>query len=287
MFHVEDGVRVVQRGKYYCSFKATESKSNASLKSTCTWKVPFTFDRDEMAYTIKSPCYVHNHSINDPNVSASGLTTISSLKHLLPSKIQLILSLSKFKLDLSKLREIVEGANPGRTYSAALLSRLIEQGKRQFLGDDPHSMTKFLELGIAVRINGGVFHFTMTNEQRLEVAYLQTARMQLYSKIFNDFIIVDGTHNVCMYDLRLLPYTVVCSLGNNITVLMHNLMSSVFSGKSYIAGYHLASSENGADISYGLEVFHLSKVGSTLMSDGGSAYPETAAKHKMIHILCS
>jgi hypothetical protein len=214
LFHVENGVRVIQRGKYYCNFKDPISRSNSAVRTTCTWNVPFTFDRDNMEYCIKSPCYDHNHNIDDPNVEINGRQTISTVKQLRSSELQLILALSRYKLDVSKIREMLECSNPGRTYSTSLLFRLVAKGKEQFLGKDPHSMTKFMEFGFSIRSAGGVFSFEVSQEQQLEVAFFQTVHMRMYAQQFNDFVIVDGTHNVCMYDLRLLPYTVVCSLGN-------------------------------------------------------------------------
>jgi hypothetical protein len=213
LFQVEQGVRVTQRGKFYCTFKDQESKANPKIKTTCSWEVPFTFVRTNRSYIIKPPCYVHNHSLDDVNITANGLTTISLLNQMRPAEIQLATSLAKYNLDLSKVREILEGTNPGRTYAMPLLARLLEKGKTMHLGEDPHSMTKFMEFGFSLRAKGGVFNFELSNEQQLCVAYMQTHRMQQYAKQFNDFVIIDGTHNVCMYDLRLLPYTVVCSLG--------------------------------------------------------------------------
>ncbi|MEN9638165.1 MAG: transposase domain [Bacteroidota bacterium] len=94
--------------------------------------------------------------------------------------------------------------------------------------------------------------------------------MRRYAVQYNDFIIVDGTHNTVMYDLKLMPYTVVCALG-----------------KSVIAGFALDESENGETVTDGLSMFNLGRAGSTLMTDGGSAFPSAASEAQMHHILCS
>jgi hypothetical protein len=95
--------------------------------------------------------------------------------------------------------------------------------------------------------------------------------MMLYAKAYGDFTIVDGTHNVLMYDLKLMPFTNVDCLG-----------------KSVVSGFCLDESENGDNIfKQGLEMFGLGNSGATLMSDGGSAYPACADAAGMIHILCT
>jgi hypothetical protein len=94
--------------------------------------------------------------------------------------------------------------------------------------------------------------------------------MATYSKAYGDFSIVDGTHNMLMYDLKLIPYTNVDCLGKNV-----------------ITGYCLDESENGASIKEGLQLFGLAQPNATLMSDGGSAYSAIADEINMVHILCT
>ena len=88
----------------------------------------------------------------------------------------------------------------------------------------------------------------------------------MYSKAYGDFSIVDGTHNMLMYDLKLIPYTNVDCLG-----------------KSVITGYCLNESENGEMIKKGLQLFGLANPNATLMSDGGSAFSAVAEETGMIH----
>ena len=95
-------------------------------------------------------------------------------------------------------------------------------------------------------------------------------RMAAYACAYNDFTIVDGTHNTVMYHLKLMPYTNFDCLGKNV-----------------IYGIVLDESENGESIHEGLNLFGLCKRGSTLMTDGGSAFPLVAERARMNHILCS
>ena len=94
--------------------------------------------------------------------------------------------------------------------------------------------------------------------------------MRAYADLYCDFTIADGTHNVVMYDLRLIPYTNVDCLGKNV-----------------VTGFVLDESENSESVSRGLSLFGLGISGATLMTDEGSAYPLAAEKAKMIHILCT
>jgi hypothetical protein len=94
--------------------------------------------------------------------------------------------------------------------------------------------------------------------------------MLSYASAYGDFTIVDGTHNVTAYDLKLMPFTNVDCLGKNV-----------------VSGVLLDVSENTTSISEALALFHLNIPGATLMTDGGSAYPGVASDAAMTHILCS
>jgi len=94
--------------------------------------------------------------------------------------------------------------------------------------------------------------------------------MATYASTYGDFSIVDGTHNMLMYELKLIPYTNVDCLGKNV-----------------VTGYCLDESENGENIKEGLQLFGLATAKATLMSDGGSAYATCAQDISMIHILCT
>ena len=56
-----------QRGSIFCNFKHTESNKNLKrvlqIKSTCTWKIKFSFDRSSMDYLVTSFCEEHNHDV--------------------------------------------------------------------------------------------------------------------------------------------------------------------------------------------------------------------------------
>jgi len=97
------------------------------------------------------------------------------------------------------------------------------------------------------------------------IGNIQSSQMRKYSKLYGDFTIVDGTHNTTAYDLKLMPYTNVDALGKNI-----------------ISAVLLDLSENTSTIMEGLQVFQLAQLGATLMTDGGSAYPEAAASCGMV-----
>ena len=94
--------------------------------------------------------------------------------------------------------------------------------------------------------------------------------MRKYAAMYNDFSIVDGTHNTTMYDLKLIPCTNVDCFGKNV-----------------FSGFIFDETENSESVAHGLRLFGLDQEGATLMTDGGTAFPATAAELGMIHILCT
>ena|SRR5690349_2523671 len=88
-----------------------------------------------------------------------------------------------------QIREILEGSNPGRTYTTSLLSRQIRSGKELHFGTDPHCMTKFMEAGFAVRNNGGTFIYSMDMSQRLSMISLQVRQFRRFYLISFKFAI--------------------------------------------------------------------------------------------------
>ena len=94
--------------------------------------------------------------------------------------------------------------------------------------------------------------------------------MSAYATIYSDFTIVDGTHNITGYNLKLMLFTNVDCLGENV-----------------VTGLLLDISENTTTITDVLALFHPNKTGATLMTDGDSTYPGVAISASMIHILCT
>jgi hypothetical protein len=95
--------QLVQRGFFYCNFKESERKSAKTVKTTCTWSVPFTLNFDRKEWMLKTVCLVPNHQIADPNIVAGGLTLIKLDGQLLESEIDFIRNHSQFSLPLSKV----------------------------------------------------------------------------------------------------------------------------------------------------------------------------------------
>ncbi|ETV64301.1 hypothetical protein H257_18793 [Aphanomyces astaci] len=125
-------------------------------------------------------------------------------------------------------------------------------------------------MGYAMQATGGVFHFNLTSALQLKSIVMQKPQMIKYASSYGDFVLCDGTHNVSMYVLKLMPFTVVDCLGRNV-----------------LCGVALDESENSESVKLGLELCQLHAAGSTLMTDGGSAYPGVASDLGMVHILCT
>ncbi|ETV79222.1 hypothetical protein H257_07289 [Aphanomyces astaci] len=212
----------------------------------------------------------HSHSLLVSGPSVLGTHLLKFANQLTTNEIELIQGLGRYNLPSGKVREIAEHQNPGRMYSDNLLYRLMDRGRRLFLGSDRDSMSKFFDLCYNVRASGGSFEYDLDTSMTLKSIILQSVAMATYSKAYPDFILCDGTHNVSKYTLKLMPFTVVDSLGRNT-----------------ICGIALDQSENTEIVKQSLRVFGLNIPGATFMTDGGSAYPNVAIECNMIHVLCT
>ncbi|KAF0702531.1 hypothetical protein AaE_015865 [Aphanomyces astaci] len=222
-----------------------------------------------MSYTVTQIMLTHSHSLLVSGPSVLGTHLLKFANQLTTNEIELIQGLGRYNLP-SKVREIAEHQNPGRMYSDNLLYRLMDRGRRLFLGSDRDSMSKFFDLCYNVRASGGSFEYDLDTSMTLKSIILQSVAMATYSKAYPDFILCDGTHNVSKYTLKLMPFTVVDSLGRNT-----------------ICGIALDQSENAEIVKQSLRGFGLNVTGATFMTDGGSAYPNVAIECNMIHVLCT
>ena len=99
--------RAVQRGYAYCSFKTPETKSNTSIKTTCTWRVEFTFDRQSVDYYVRQNCCSkHNHVVQNPHYSAGGLQEISLESYLSAEECSKIASFARYNIELFKVLDV-------------------------------------------------------------------------------------------------------------------------------------------------------------------------------------
>ncbi|KAG9412981.1 hypothetical protein AC1031_016002 [Aphanomyces cochlioides] len=123
LFNLGADVKIVQRGYFYCAYKDAKAKHDATIKTTCRWRVPFTYDRVKRKYFIKSELYEasHNH--------VHGLTKeespINREKKLQQSEIDQITSLAMQGESPIQVRQTMHEANPGREYTIDLIRRVI------------------------------------------------------------------------------------------------------------------------------------------------------------------
>jgi hypothetical protein len=97
--------KAIQRGKLYCSFKDAGCKTEQRIiRSTCTWFVQFTFDRNSLDYYITKSCLEHNHEIQSTKeVVAGGLLLVNLSSELLESERSMINQLSRYNLPTFKV----------------------------------------------------------------------------------------------------------------------------------------------------------------------------------------
>lgn len=98
-----DDTKLIQRGRVYCNHKDSSSKKIRSCKTTCTWSISYTFDRQSLDYYITKLCLDHNHSIDDPNIKAGMLKHIHLESQLLPTEMSELFSLSKYSMPFYKV----------------------------------------------------------------------------------------------------------------------------------------------------------------------------------------
>jgi hypothetical protein len=136
---------------------------------------------------------------------------------------------------------------------------------------DPTGMTQFMDHGIAVRGNGGIFSYNVDRWQRLETVWRQSRRNKEYLRMFGDYVAMDGTHLVDMYGHIMMIVTVIDSLG-----------------LAQVGGIILGPAEDADVCIAALDAFSLETgQDKVLHTDGGSWGPVVAAKFDRTHLLCA
>jgi hypothetical protein len=266
-----NSLKIVQRGSYYCNYKRNSVKNDPSRKTDCSFRVGFTFDNKDRGYFIKDQQFSldHCHPLEDRSVTVDGLVSVNLEKQLSNHEMNELFHLARFSLPVSKVREIMMGKFPKRQFTSPLLFRILNKGKVFHFGADPDAMNEFFKFGAEIGKAGGLFDWTMDSSGHLASVFIQSASSKEYSGLYSDLTLVDGAHGTNLYGLTLVPFTNVDCLGHSI-----------------INGIYIANSECGELIEKGLISFGLAVPGATLLTDGGSAFPEVAKKLMMNHILC-
>ncbi|MEN9638166.1 MAG: hypothetical protein RLZZ262_34, partial [Bacteroidota bacterium] len=96
--------KIWHRGRIYCNYKDPVIwQSNKNLKTTCTWNLQFTFDRNKLDYFIKECCLDHNHVVINSTSTAEGLREITLMADMDQKEKDTILSLARYSLPLFKV----------------------------------------------------------------------------------------------------------------------------------------------------------------------------------------
>ena len=96
--------QLVQRDVLYCNFKQSKKKSLKTLKTTCTWSVPFTLNFERKEWILQTVCLVHNHHVDDPKIVAGGLILVKLDSQLLACEIDFIAIILNIRSQLCKVR---------------------------------------------------------------------------------------------------------------------------------------------------------------------------------------
>ena len=152
-----------------------------------------------------------------------------------------------------------------------MLRRQLRSLVQEIHGKNGMSMDRILMIGHNVVGEGGIMKCEHDATLRLKSVIVQTKEMGEYAKIYNDFIILDGTHGTNKYRLIVMPATVIDCLG-----------------KSVISGIGICEAETKRFSAMLLEKCGLlGGIGSTLMTDEGSGFNDLGNQLNMNHMLCA
>ena len=158
----------------------------------------------------------------------------------------------------------------GQTYSTDLIKRVVNKYRDDYYGKGREQINALMRRAEAEKKRGGAFESNIDDTLRLNAFILQTKEMREYAPLYNDFVILDGTHGTNRYGLILEPPTLVDCLG-----------------RSVIAGIPICESEQNEFSGNILQTLGLVREGGVLMTDEGSAFIGLAERLGMKHVLCS
>jgi hypothetical protein len=267
LFPDESFRRVVSRGFLYCIRGGSVQKENG----VCCWRIQFRIDFELRRYVLQENLtnQTHSHSIVSNDTRASTRRLISYEREMLLDEHRYCMQFGAASLGVMKVRELMRLRFPDRDYDGQLLSRVLKKAHDLHFGSDQDGMSSFLELGQELRKTGGIFDFSLSIDGRISEVFVMKTSMLPYAKVYSDFVINDGSHNMDMYGTITMPNTLVDCLG-----------------KSVIVAYSQYRSEHSGHLMKALTKFGLDSSGSTLMTDDGPAYHIVAANLQMKHVLC-
>ena len=99
--------KVWQRGKIYCNHKEASTKNLKSVKSTCPWHVKFTFDREAIDYVITAVSLMHNHMLDNMEITAGGLREITLDSDLTEAEREFLHEYARYNVPLVKVHIVI------------------------------------------------------------------------------------------------------------------------------------------------------------------------------------
>lgn len=259
-----------QRGTFKCT-----------SGSGCPFEVRFTHVKNAKDNTYKYGIkpeglnLEHNgHAFKIPKLNKEGSVCFELIhreKELTRCEAHFIRDLAIFTCDnIGKIRENMQRKYLNRNYESNLLKRVVNKYRDDYFGKGRDQINQLVRHGNQMKENGGAFDLYIDGTFRLKAFILQTKEMRSYASMYNDFVILDGTHGTNRYGLILEPPTLVDCMG-----------------RSVIAGIPICEVEENEFSSKILLTLGLQKDGATLMTDEGSAFFGLAESLGMTHILCA
>jgi hypothetical protein len=190
-------------------------------QSDCCFKIQFTSVKSSTSlplYKIKAIDLNHSgHDEMKPPLVVEDKYMINSKAELKEDEYHYISSVGPH-MDLAKLRRMMSMTfGKEREYDSNLLNRVIIKAKKIRYGEGLScGINSFLAEGVSIKEKGGVFLTEVDEFGRLSVIYMQSASMRKYAEQYNDFQIIDGTHNTSIYSTVWIPFTLIDCLGKSV-----------------------------------------------------------------------
>lgn len=266
------------RGYVYCSWKSAADKPNKSIRSSCSFRIPYIISEENLrTYIINKPKVTlqHSHALEVCDALETGLELVKYDHQLSQPEKDFMLSLGPHHLGAGKLLEIMT-ARFNREYSAHLVRRWIDKSKIILRGEsDPDNWRWFSEQAAACVKDGGVYEQEFDDVSlHLTKLYFQLRQMKEYANAFgrgDGFVYADGSHKMNVYDMIVVTYLVIDCLG-----------------MSKICGLHMSPWEDYDAVLKAFDLFGICGEGDCFMTDEGAGLVLAAAKRLGLeHLLCA
>ena len=272
-----------KRFAWKCGSCAVDTrKMDNSIQGCCGFKIRFLLQdkKDDAPPHLEVREFelppTSNHLLVSTEVRQSSESkVIKSEKDLSPKKINMLENLGKNRAQAELARNMMMDTH-GVVLGKNLMHRVMEQGRKKAWGtNETESLTIFYGEGLKIRepsdeygVNGKFDTLTCPTTGKLLGWYAQYPLEVLLARAYGpDAVMVDTTHNATTYSFKTGPPGVID-----------------WGGHTAPCGIMQVMEEEIDSVGGMLRVLELDVPGATLMTDGGSSWPEIARQHRQPHV---